>query len=151
MANKVGRPTKYQKKYCDEIIEYFNKPPQNCMYKEEYFNDGTLKSKTPIITAIEFPTFQGYANEIGVNIDTLHEWKDKYEEFSEAYTRAKQLQEKIWLVNAMGGLYNSQFAQFFGKNCLGYKDKQELEHSGNINNPFEKLSIEELRNIIKNG
>lgn len=27
----------------------------------------------------------------------------------------------------MGNLYNAQFAQFFGKNCLGYKDKTEVE------------------------
>ena len=148
--SKAGRPTKYNEKYCKEIINYFNKPPQNCMYKEEYFNNGSLKSKTPIITATEFPTFQGFANEINVNIDTLHEWKEKHIEFSEAYMRAKQLQEKIWLVNAMGGLYNAQFAQFFGKNCLGYKDKQELEHSGNVNNPFEGLSTEELRQLINN-
>jgi hypothetical protein len=46
--------------------------------------------------------------------------------------RAKQLQEKIWLTNGMNNLYNSQFAQFFGKNCLGYKDKQEVEHTGNL-------------------
>ncbi len=124
MTNR-GRPTKYKKKYCNEMIEYFDKQPQSCMYKEEYFSDGQLKSKVPIMIAIEFPTFQGFANEIGINIDTLYEWKKQHKEFSEAYTRAKQIQEKIWLVNGMSGLYNAQFAQFFGKNCLGYKDKQE--------------------------
>lgn len=129
---KIGRTTKYKKEYCEDIISYFNIPPQICMYKEEYFQNGNLKSKTPIITASEFPTFQGYANKIGVHIDTLHEWKDKHKEFSEAYMRAKQLQEKIWLINGMSNLYNSQFAQFFGKNCLGYKDKQEIEHSGKL-------------------
>lgn len=149
MPNKVGRPTKYDEKYCKEIIKYFDKPPQSCMYKEEYFNNGEVKSKTPIITAIEFPTFQGFANKIRVNTDTLHQWRKEHEEFSEAYTRAKELQEKIWLVNAMGGLYNAQFAQFFGKNCLGYKDKQEVEHSGKINNPFEGMTTEELRQLIE--
>ncbi len=129
---KAGRTTKYKKEYCEDIISYFNIPSQICMYKEEYFQNGNLKSKTPIITASEFPTFQGYANKIGVHIDTLHEWKDKHKEFSEAYMRAKQLQEKIWLINGMSNLYNSQFAQFFGKNCLGYKDKQEIEHSGKL-------------------
>lgn len=129
---KVGRTTKYKKEYCEDIINYFNIPPQTCMYKEEYFQNGQLKSKTPIITANEFPTFQGYANKIGVHIDTLHEWKEKHNEFSEAYMRAKQLQEKIWLINGMSNLYNAQFAQFFGKNCLGYKDKQEIEHSGKL-------------------
>jgi len=127
-----GRPSKYKKEYCKGIIEYFNKPPYKESYKEEYFADGSIKSKIPIITVTEFPTFQGYADSIGVHIDTLNEWTNKYEEFSEAYKRAKQLQEKIWLVNSMQSLYNPQFAQFFGKNCLGYKDKQELEHSGRL-------------------
>jgi len=31
-----------------------------------------------------------------------------------------------------------------------WRDKQEVEHSGNINNPFEGLSTEELRELIKN-
>lgn len=56
--SKVGCPTKYKKKYCNDIIEYFNISPQSCIYKEEYFQDGQLKSKTPIIIANEFPTFQ---------------------------------------------------------------------------------------------
>ena len=120
-----GRPPKYKKEYCDKIIEYFKKAPYQTEYKEEYFVDGSIKSKAPIITATEFPTFQGFADEILVHIDTLHEWCTKHKEFSEAYKRAKQLQEKIWLVNSMQNLYNAQFAQFFGKNCLGYKDKQE--------------------------
>ncbi|MEG2082426.1 MAG: terminase small subunit, partial [Oscillospiraceae bacterium] len=78
----------------------------------------------------EFPTFQGFANFIGVDVNTLLNWTKEHAEFLGAYMRAKQLQEKVWLVNGMGGLYNSQFAQFFGKNCLGYKDKQETEISG---------------------
>lgn len=147
--SKGGRPTKYKKEYCEEIIKYFNQPSQNCMYKEEYFNNGQIKSKTPIIIASEFPTFQGFANSINVNIDTLHEWKEKHSEFSEAYTRAKELQENIWLINGMSGLYNAQFAQFFGKNCLGYKDKQEVEHSGNINNPLKDMTTQELRDALE--
>lgn len=127
-----GAPTKYKKEYCKEIIEYFKKAPYRTEYKVEYFSDGSIKSKIPIAIATEFPTFQGFADLIEVHIDTLNEWCKKYEEFSEAYKRAKQLQEKIWLVNGMQNLYNAQFAQFFGKNCLGYRDKQELEHSGNI-------------------
>ena len=132
-----GRPSKYKEEYCEKILEYFKKTPYKTEYKEEYFADGSLKSKVPIITATEFPTFQGFADEIEVHIDTLNEWCKVHEEFSEAYMRAKQLQEKIWLVNSMQNLYNAQFAQFFGKNCLGYRDKQEIEHS-------EKLKLEDV-------
>ena len=128
--NERGRPTKYKEKYCKEIIEYFRVPPTREMMKKEYYQNGNLKSEYPIIVATEFPTFQGFADSIDVNIDTLNEWCKVHEEFSEAYTRAKRLQEKIWLQNGMQGLYNAQFAQFFGKNCLGYKDKTEVEQSG---------------------
>ena len=31
-----------------------------------------------------------------------------------------------------------------------WRDKQEIEHSGSVNNPFEGLSTEELREMIKN-
>lgn len=32
----------------------------------------------------------------------------------------------------MAGIFNGQFAIFFGKNCLWYKDKSEVEHSGSL-------------------
>ena len=53
---------------------------------------------------------------LGVNVDTLHEWSAKHKEFSEAYTRAKQIQEDIWLRESLSGRYNAQFAKFFGVN-----------------------------------
>lgn len=31
-----------------------------------------------------------------------------------------------------------------------WRDKQQIEHSGEINNPFKELSTEELRQIVKN-
>lgn len=122
-----GRPTKYKKRYCEDIVAYFTVEPQQTVYKKTYYANGNLKSEEPITLPEQFPTMQGFADDIGVHIDTLHEWKSVHKEFSEAYRRAQQLQEKIWLVNGMSGLYNSQFAQFFGKNCLGYKDKQETD------------------------
>jgi len=126
LGGNGGRPTKYKPEYCDMIIEHFQKEPVITLYKEEYNRDGSLKCKTPIITAAQFPTFQSFAANIGVNIDTLHEWKKIHEDFSESYARAQELQEHIWLVNSMSNLYNSQFAQFFGTNCLGYKNKSEI-------------------------
>ena len=54
----------------------------------------------------------------------------------------------------MGNLYNSQFAQFFGKNCLGYKDKTETEITGINNNTLivhdvSALSDEQLERLIE--
>ena len=125
-----GAPTKYKKEYCDEIINFFRIEPYETKLQQEFFSDGSLRSEKVVIIPTKFPTFQDFADSIGVHIDTLNEWCKKHQEFSEAYARAKQLQEKIWLINGMNGQYNSQFAIFFGKNCLGYKDKQETINVG---------------------
>lgn len=127
-----GAPTKYKKEYCEKVIDFFRIEPYETKIQKEFFSDGSIRSEKVVIIPTKFPTFQDFADSIGVHIDTLNEWCKKHEEFSEAYARAKQLQEKIWLINGMNGQYNSQFAIFFGKNCLGYKDKQELEHSGKL-------------------
>ena len=118
---------KYEKRYCDEIIRYFDKPAVIFHSENSYYPDGTIKGEKTISEAIEFPTFQGFRAKIGVHVSTLYLWKDRHKEFEKAYNMAKQLQEKIWLVNSMNGFYNSSFAQFFGKNCLGYKEKSEQE------------------------
>lgn len=132
VGNNGGVESTYKEEYCQQMVDYFTREPQQVVYKKEYFQNGTLKSEYPIILPEQFPTFQGFADEIGTTPKTLLDWEKRYPEFSEAYARAKALQEHIWLVNGMGNLYNSQFAQFFGKNCLGYKEKQEVELTGNV-------------------
>jgi hypothetical protein len=32
-----------------------------------------------------------------------------------------------------------------------WRDKKDIEHSGNINNPYEGLTTDELRKLINNG
>ena len=135
----IGRPSKYKPEYCEDIVKYFEVPPQQVIYKESYFPDGKLKSKDPITLACQLPTLQGYANSIKVHVDTMIEWCKEHKEFSEAYARAKQLQEQIWLINGMSGLYNSQFAQFFGTNCLGYKTKVEQDINANITQTIKPI------------
>ena len=153
LGNDGGRPSKYDEKYCDMLIEHFSVIPQTTKSKKTYYADGTLKSEEEYPIASEFPTFQSFANKIGVNMDTLEEWRTKHQDFSESYARAKELQEHIWLVNSMGNLYNSQFAQFFGKNCLGYKDKTEVETSGEttVTNKIDLsgMSTEDLKEMLK--
>lgn len=34
------------------------------------------------------------------------------------------------------------------RDTMGEKPKEQIEHSGNVNNPFENLSTEELRKIL---
>jgi hypothetical protein len=129
-AGKEGWATEYKKEYCGMLVEHFRVEPQRIVSKETYYADGGLKSKEEELIAAEFPTFQGFADKIGAPVCAFDEWKAKYPDFAEAYARAGDLQEHIWLVNGMSGLYDFRFAQFFGVNRLGYRQKQETDGGG---------------------
>lgn len=122
---KADRSAVYKPEYSRMMVEYFQKEPFTTLYKREYYQDGQLKSETPILTAAEFPTLQAFANSLDVDMATLQRWKEAHPAFSAAYARAKELQERLILVNGMQGLYNIQFAQFYSKNKLGYDKQQE--------------------------
>lgn len=116
----IGRPTKYKSEYCNEIIEYFKNP--------------TIKMVGEKVVP-ELPLFGAFAVSIGVTHDTLLEWIKVHPEFSVAYSKAKQLQETHLVQNTICGLYNSPFAIFTAKNILGWRDQQDIKHSGDKENP----------------
>ncbi len=63
-----GRPTKYKKEYCERIVEYMR----------------------------EGRTFDQFAAEIDVHIDSIHEWAKKHKEFSEAKKKAEKRSKAFW-------------------------------------------------------
>ena len=151
-ANPVGRPSLYKEEYCDTIVKYFDVAPISMTIKRELNKDGTIKSEVEIPVANTMPTLQRFAHTIGVHVDTMIEWCRVYPKFSEAYARAKQLQEDIWMTNSLLGLYNAQFAQFYGKNCLGYKDKVETESTNvNLNRDMSESEADEILKKYKDS
>ena len=138
-----GRKTKYKPEYCDEMMKYFDIEPLFETPVDIYDKKGNLKLSKVAFVPNNLPTFAGFAVQIGVSVDTLNEWqtarypedykdkkligKLKHPEFSEATRRAKACQEKILVTNALRNNYNSSFAIFFTKNCLGWKDKTETD------------------------
>lgn len=91
-------------------------------------------------------TITGLCIALDICRDTLLEYM-KREEFSDTIKKAKLKVENylekhlITDSSATGIIFNL-------KNNFGWSDKQQIEHSGNINNPFEGLSTEELRKIL---
>lgn len=128
---KRGPKSRYMAKYGPKMLKYFDKEPYELREIVSYHQDGSVKSTKTVAWATSLPTFQGFAAEIGVTDDTLRNWAEQYPEFGGYYRMCKQLQEKILVTNAMMGNYNAQFAQFYAKNCLGYKDKQEVDVNEN--------------------
>ena len=125
---KRGGQTKYRPEYCKKLIEYFDRPATREQVKEVYYPSGEVKIREVMDVAEDMPTFSGFAKSIKVYRQTLYDWAEEHPDFAVAMETARTMQEDIWLINAMSGRYNAQFAQFFGKNCLGYKDKTEVEH-----------------------
>jgi len=123
----AGAPTKYESKYCQELVDFFNIPLTYDKEVKLYDKDGKYTRSIYKETPNEFPTYIMFAMKIGVDMDTLSEWKKQHPEFSLAYKKAKKIQESNWMRGTMKGQYNSQFAIFIGKNIYGYRDKVEQD------------------------
>lgn len=118
---------KYRPGFCKKMLTYFAQPPQRTEKKIAYYPDGAIKSEEPIVLPTPLPTFQGFAQSIGVPVEALEDWRKEHPDFDAAYGQARKMQENIWLVNSLTGRYNSSFAQFFGKTVLGHDAGAEQE------------------------
>lgn len=115
-----GRPTKYDPKYCDMIIETMS-------------------------TGLSMTAFAG---EIGVARSTINEWIANYPEFSEATRVAKAkrtlaLERQMLSATSGPGVTARMFAL---KNADPdeWREKQQVEHSGPNGGPINVRSAREL-------
>lgn len=138
-----GRPTKYDPKYCEELLAFFDVDPWTLEEKVMTRRDGSEVSEA-VRLPTRLPTFERFAHKIGVHVDTMIEWANKkdeagnlvHPEFSEAYKRAKQLQKDLLVENGLQGLYNTPWSIFLAKNITDLRDKQEHEHTGKDGAPI---------------
>lgn len=94
-----GRPTKYDPKYCDQLIAYMALPA----------------------------SFESFAGEIGVDRDTLYEWRKKHKDFSDAHKKGKMKTlhtfEKILRLYGKGQMKGNIAAVLFQmKNLTNFRD-----------------------------
>lgn len=136
-----GRPTKYKKEYCDDIIEYFGIEPfiereinytnkDGDVYKTEYVKD---PNKLPFLTK--------FARTIGVDIRTLERWTEKYPRFSRAYKAAKEMQQEFLIENGLRGLYNASSFIFTAKNITDMRDQKDVNIDANIKGSFGVIQV----------
>lgn len=136
----VGRPSAYNPKYCDEIIDFFDIEPHFETPVTYTYKDGTKKEEIKLIPS-DLPTLAGFAVKIGVHRETLNNWASEHKDFFDAIKRAKECQEHILVTNGIQGIYAQAFAIFTAKNIMGWKDRTEF--SGDKESPLEhKVSVE---------
>lgn len=128
MAGKGGRPKKYTE--VEIMQQKINKYFEECNKNNEPYTVTGLCLALDICrdTLLEYSKDKGFS-------DTIKKAKLKVENY---------LERHLITDNSTTGII------FNLKNNFGWTDKQQLEHSGNINNPFEGLSTEELRQLINN-
>lgn len=121
-----GRPRKIseKKELQKKIDDYFEKCNKN---KEPY-------------------TITGLCIALDICRDTLSEYM-KNDEFSDTIKKAK-LKVENYLEKHLITDSSTTGIIFNLKNNFGWSDKRELEHSGNVNNPFTGMTTEELRKIL---
>lgn len=101
---KVGRPSKYKKEYCQQIIE--------CGKRGD--------------------TLVHFACDIGVVKDTLNEWASVHPEFSDALKVCKQENEKYWINLAKNRANGQQsrgsdiLIKFMLSSSHGYREKTDV-------------------------
>lgn len=107
---KVGRPTKYEKDYCIDVIDHM---------EQGY-------------------SFESFAGLVGVAKSTLYEWQDRNPEFSDAVKIAFEKCRLFWEKEGIKGLWSGNGSNFNSTNWIfqmknrfkdEWREKQEFDHS----------------------
>ena len=114
---KVGRPPKVKEQDMPELVRRF----------EDY------------IKSTEVPIIAEFAYQNGFGKQYFHE----REEFSNLIKMATAKKEATLEKKTLTGEYNPAMAIFSLKQ-LGWKDKQEIEHSGTLDVDIERMSDNEI-------
>ncbi len=129
----------YRREYAVELVRYFAREPTNVI--EHVIRPARTRRDGVVVPALvrrevvttELPTFAGFAVSIGVYKEVLEVWAARYPEFSRAMDIAKSWQENILVVNGLAGRYNTSFSMFAAKNLIGWRERFEVEASGDVN------------------
>lgn len=140
----TGRPGLYRPEYAEQIIAFFDIEP----YKEVTV-EGRSGPRVELV-ANTFPTLQRFASRLGVRAATVSDWatavdKDgspRHPEFAEAYARARELQEALFVEGTVVGAYSDRFGPFLAKNLFGWKDKTEVAVE------VDQVSVEQLEEVF---
>jgi hypothetical protein len=137
----AGRPTKYKKQYCEEIIRFFDVPQTKIQKVTQITASGVTEFNKEVPENL--PTIIGFARKIGVLSETLKEWADKYEEFSVSYRKALELEKEFLIQNGLKGFYQPNIFQFIASNLTDMKNKETKEHTGADGGPIQtKVTVE---------
>lgn len=135
--NPVGRPTSYTEDMPEALLSFFRVDIDDII-KHNLTSAGKSNIR---IDPKYLPSMIKFCESVGIHQSTLHEWRSKHAEFSEAYAQARQLYEQMIL--DIGFATNSTFATFMLKANFGYRDNTEIVVTGDANKPVRLKIVSE--------
>jgi len=141
-----GRPSKYDEKYCDQIVKFFSGPRTERVLKAIITGKNEYSKEEYETVALPLPTFAKFARKIGVNTDTLNEWVKKHKEFSVAHNTCKELQKEFLVDNGLQGLYPPASFIFTAKNITDMRNTDSVELTGKDGGPVRVDGFEFVKN-----
>lgn len=125
----MGRPTKYKPRYCQKLIDFFDVEPYEERKIPHYKGSG--KNREHVWDDIKLiprrlPTLRKFAKSIKVSYVTTYEWINKYKEFSNAFTHAKEIRKEFLIDNALAGMYPPNTFKFVAVNLTDMRDVTEV-------------------------
>ena len=131
MANKVGRPSSYKKKYCKMLIEHMK---------------GGL-------------SYECFGAVIGHAKQTIYNWEKEHKEFLDAKRLAFNESRLFWERAGLGGMYmggkenpfNATVWVFNMKNRFNWSDRTHVEQEQKVElsmKKYEDMDKDELRDSI---
>jgi|SRR5882672_3014991 len=137
---KGGRPPKYNKKFCAEMIAFFTREH----YKKEEIERHVINTKYGEnihvkykLIPTELPFFEAFARKIGVSYTTLYHWtiitkgkkdtRPRYPEFVQAHKECEQLRKEHLIDIGLVGATQAVAYIFTAKNLTDMVDKQLVD------------------------
>lgn len=108
MQRKRGRPSKYRKRFCKELVDYFDVEAftfytaRSQTIKKKNGEIIVKEEKKPIANPL--PAIFRFCDKIGINTDTFSEWVKRHPDFSVAFTRAQELRKQHLITLGLTGV-----------------------------------------------
>jgi len=154
----MARPSKFQKKFTEDLIDFFSiSPLERQLTGEvvEYYEDGQIKKENNRYQMVpaKIPTIRGFARKINVAYKTVYNWlkegqiddepttkqEEWFEEFLHAYKEAMELRKEFLINIGLSGASPPSAYIFTAKNLTDMTDEQTINNNHTISSILDEI------------